>query len=89
MLYVSGGTCHSARVTYTNILNSGESMALKRVIVVQYSTHYDDYEDYHEVTFHEIREAVRFTRDHAFSLRSTRIDKKIIGHEQGFKLTDL
>jgi len=50
----------------------------KSVIVVRYSTHYDEYGDYHEVRFNEIRDAVRFTRDHAFSLRSTEIERRIL-----------
>lgn len=64
-------------------------MALRNVFVVRYATHYDEYQDFHEVEFYEIREAVRFTRDHAYVLRSTEMVRMVKGHEGGFKLTDL
>jgi hypothetical protein len=64
-------------------------MALKSMVVVRYTTHYDEYHDYSEVEFKEMRDAVRFTRDHAYVLRSTEIERRIVGHEGGFRLVDL
>jgi len=65
-------------------------MMFKSLVVVRYTTHYDDIEDYHEVTFNEMREAVRFTRDHAYHLRSTCIERRVVKQYTGtFKFSNM